>query len=329
MRSIPSEIAAVGQSALRLSLVWLSLLALPHQLHAQDHTPWLAESASWNESGAFDTRGSPIEFTQPGNDLSRLSDDELIQLYTQLYRNSLASDESLRSEVADTAAIVARGGLLLQAGYTFSRNRYDDVTSSIHTVPELLLRYRLLERLELRLAWAGVVMDHLKDEATGTADSDTYLSDPSVGARLALTSQRGWVPRTSLTVASPLNVETPLNLSELVSPFVGLGYSWCVGESWLLAGSSAAVWTRENDSSYLDFQQVVTLDWLGHERWGGFLQWTALLPEGSRLGDINHCLGPGVTYNASARWQYEASVLFGLDEPSPDVLVQLLVSWRL
>jgi hypothetical protein len=255
-------------------------------------------------------------------DLDRLSDEELLDLYVATY------EQSLRAQVADRAALVDAGRFLLQFGYTFSSHHRDDLRNTTHTVPELMLRYRLLKRLEVRVAWAGVTLDRLSDDVSGTGDWETRLSDPSVGGRLALVSQRGWLPRTSLTVSSPLNVDSNVELIDRLDPFVGLGYSWQIGESWLLSATSAMVWSREGDHRFLDFQQTVSVDWFAEERWGAFVEWSSLFPEGARVDGASHILGPGISYSLTRDLQLDLVVMFGLDDASPDVLTQVLLSWR-
>ncbi len=288
-------------------------------------------SLPWRQGSVADHHGeSQASAIQPYElapadvtDLSRLSDEELVNLYVRAYQ------QSLRSVVADQASLVERGRVLMQAGYTLSYNQHLDLSNTTHTLPELLLRYRLWQLLELRVAWAGVVLDALRDQQTGASDWDRSLSDPSIGARLLLRTQRGWLPATSFTVASPLNVTADLTVADRLDPFAGVGYSWMMGESWLLSGSSAAVWTREGDARFLDFQQTVSLDWMANDRWGVYVEWSSLFPEGARVTGMSHSLGPGISYNFTRNVQLDLVALLGLDEPSPDILAQVLLSWRL
>ena len=292
---------------------------------------WLPTEA-WHQGLAADpgdaslvARGPRPLNRSPGEAtyLSELSDEELVDLYINAYQ------QSLRSVVADQASLVEPGRVLLQAGYTFSYNRHADLSNTTHTLPEVMFRYRLMKRLELRVAWAGVVLDALHDSQTGVRDWDTSLSDPSVGARVLLCTQRGALPAMSATIASPLNVTANLSVAERLDPFVGIGYSWMLSDAWLLSGNSAAVWTREGDSRFLDFQQTVSLDWVANDRWGAYLEWSSLFPEGARVTGMSHAIGPGVSYNFSRNCQLDVVALCGLDEPSPDILTQVLLSWRL
>ena len=315
----------------------MASVRLPHaagqDLASGQAVPWRSNSAdaNWPTTSTTERTGGQLPLTSwlpgsdtiPPTDLSQLSDEELINLYISAYQ------QSLRNVVADQASLVDRGQLLLQAGYTMSYNQHLGLSDTSHSVPELLLRYRLLQRVELRVAWAGVVWDRLRDDQTGAEDWATSYSDPSFGARISLWSQRGWRPATSLSVSSPLNVSANLSVADRLDPFVGFGYSWSIGDAWLVSGSSAAVWTREADSRYLDFQQTVSLDWMANDRWGCYLEWSSLFPEGARISGMSHLLGPGVAYNFSRNVQLDFVVLLGVDEPSPDVLTQVLLSWRL
>lgn len=283
--------------------------------------PWLSEHLGTYDPAWQAGPGVPAGFSSSA-ELSQLSTEELIELYMTTYQ------ESLRRQVADQAALVEPGRFLLQTGYTFSRYEQEQLRRTTHTVPSLMLRYRVLPRCELRVAWGGVVWDGLTDSASGVSDWETRLSDPSVGARLLLWSQRAALPRATLTVSSPLNVDSDVSLVNRLDPFVGIGYSWELPKQWLVSGTSAMVWTREEDDRYLDFQQSITVDWLMTKRWGVFVEWSGLFPEGGRTDAMRHALGPGISCSLHRNVQVDVVTMFGLDSRSPDLLTQLLLSWR-
>ncbi|MHB8864741.1 MAG: transporter [Pirellulaceae bacterium] len=305
----------------KLMLLFLLACTIADVTQAQSPRP------TWHE-GTFEEaslRRIPPIAVASGNspaDLSRLSNEELIDLYVA------AQDESLRVLVADQSALVESGRFLVQLGYTFSLQDQERFRDTTHTVPELLLRYRLLERIEVRVAWAGVTLDGLSDRENDVTDWDTRLSDPSAGLRLALLQQRGWIPHTSLTISSPLNVESDMALANRLDPLVGMGYSWRLHDRWLLSGSSAVVWTREGDDRFLDFQQLLSLDWLVAEKWSLYAEWSGIFPEGARWDGMGHAIGPGLSYSLTRNTQLDWVSMFGLDDASPDVLTQLLLSWR-
>ncbi len=283
-------------------------------------TPWVSPlvSASLHHAPATTPPSGGLDVS----DLDALTDQELIDLYITM------SDDSLRSVVADQAALVVPGRFLVQLGYTFSLHESAGWRDITHTVPELLLRYRWHERVELRVAWAGVTYDGLTDRASGVTDWDTHLSDPAVGLRVALMAQSGWLPRMSVTVSSPLNVDSNTAWVDRFDPLVGLGYSWVFRERWIMSGMSALVWVREDDQRYLDFHQTVSIDRLVGERWTVSFEWTGLFPEHARWDGLGSAAGPGVSYCLTPNLQLDWVTLFGLDADSPDVLTQVLMSWQ-
>ena len=238
-----------------LPLIFAIAFAVPRDTCAQSGMP----VSDCGRDAVSAWQPEPVQLPQIGSwatDLSELSDQELIDLYVATY------NASLRSLVADDAALVDAGRFLVQTGYTFSyleQNGFRDVT---HTIPELLLRYRIWERWELRVAWAGVTWDGLTDDVSGVTDWDTSLSDPSVGARFALSEQQVWLPRASVTISSPLNINSDVGLINRFDPLVGLGYSWSLDNRWLFSGTSALVWTYESGDRYLDYQQSLSMDYL-------------------------------------------------------------------
>lgn len=266
----------------------------------------------------------PNAYVQPQpRGLDSLSDEELLDLYIATYQ------ESLRSQVRDDASLAQRGRLLFQVGYTYSFDRDDLGFRTVeHTIPELLMRYRLLKCLELRFAWAGVTFDKMTDELTGLSDWDVGCANPSFGARLALSSQNGWLPRMSLTASTPFDVKSRTALANRLAPLISVGYSWLLGDQWLLSGSSGAIWAKEDDSRFLDFHQSVSLDWMGGDQWDVYIEWSGLFPEGARFDGMSHSCGPGYSYRITRDVQFDLFASFGLDALSPDLMLQFLGTWR-
>ena len=264
----------------------------------------------------------PIALESQPIDLDHLSDQELIDLYIS------TAQGSERRDVFD-ASTLATNSWLVQFGYAYS---FDQDESGFrhgqHTVPELLIRYRVLERLEVRLAWAGITFDDLTDELTGITDRTSRSANPSIGARFALWSQQGWLPRTSVTASSPFDLESNANLLNRVDPLLSVGYSWLLGEHWLIAGTSAAVWTLQDNDRFLDYQQSLSCVWFLGDRWDVTATWSGLFPEGNRVDGMSHTIGPGLSYSLNEHIQLDVLTGFGIDDLSPDFVVQSFVTWR-
>lgn len=267
-------------------------------------------------------------FAKDFEDLDRLSDVELIDLYIE------CQQDLLRDSQVDQSNLVAPGRTLVQLGYTYTTQRENSgLRYSTHTLPDLLIRHSILPRLELRGGWGGTTIDRLSDGPSGVVDVENQLLNPSLGLRFKLWQQNGVLPQSSVTTSTPVDLDGNTGFLSRLTPQLACGYSWMLGRRWLLAGSTGAVWTRGytlagDENRYLDLQQSLSLDWLVNDRWSLYGQWIALFPEGNRIADIGHSLGPGVSAPLGRRMQVDCSLAFGVDRDSPDVAMQLFFSHR-
>jgi hypothetical protein len=267
-------------------------------------------------------------FAQEFEEFDSLSDVELIDLYIESQQNRL------RDSQVDQSNLVSPGRTLVQLGYTYTTQRErSGLRYSTHTLPDLLIRHSILPRLELRGGWGGTTIDRLSDGPSGVVDVENHLLNPSLGLRFRLWQQNGVLPQSSVTTSTPVDLDGNTGFLSRLTPQIACGYSWTLGSQWLLAGSTGAVWTRGytlagDENRYLDLQQSLSLDWLVNDRWSLYGQWIALFPEGNRIADIGHSLGPGVSAPLGRRMQVDCSLAFGIDRDSPDVAMQLFLSHR-
>lgn len=292
---------------------------------------------AFGSAGAFAQQGAdliPTDVVDPldamieqvgflSTDLDSLSDDELIDLYI------VASQESLQRQAIDQTRLVAPGAVILQSGYTYTHDRDDlDFSWETHTFPGTLLRYRVCDEVELRVGWAGVTYEAVTDELTAFTEKDTFYADPSVGARIALRDQDGWIPRTALTVSSPVELKSSTSLASRFSPLTTLSYTWYCESDWLLSGSSGIAYVTDGSERFIDFQQAMSVDYLINEQWDVFAEWFAMFPDGSSGAGARHFAGPGISCAVTQNLQVGLSGSFGLNEAATDFTAQVRVTWR-
>ena len=259
-------------------------------------------------------------------DLGSLSDQELIDLYESTYA------ETLRDSVIDDSELVGVGRTLVQFGYTYTSRRNDGLRYGTHTVPELLIRRRFSDRIELRAGWSGVTFDRLHDEVTGETISETDVLNPSLGGRFRLWRQHGVLPETSLTASTPVDLDRGTSFLARFNPQASLGYSWLPHQRLLISGTTGAVWIRDLNESgeqerFLDLQQSLSFDWLITDRLSLYLLWTALIPEGARVSDVGHSIGPGISLPLISKTQLDFSATFGLNDQAPKFGSQVFLTW--
>ena len=122
--------------------------------------------------------------------------------------------ETDRDAYTPTVKTVEPGRLIVESAYSFIDNRR---TADTHSFPELLLRYGVAERLELRLGWNYEVGGSGND-ISGSGQSDAFrgprLMEPrrapregsalerdsrvNYGLKAGVTEQDGWLPESAV-----------------------------------------------------------------------------------------------------------------------------------
>ncbi len=124
--------------------------------------------------------------------------------------------ESDRPDFTDSSTTVGLHRFQIESGYTYTHGEPGDPRADVHDLPEMLLRYGVAERLELRLAWdEGMVFSRTTNRAGRviTEDGSTNLA---MGFKYAMTKQ---------PVASPIGDQRrnhrPRGKSRLQQPTSG------------------------------------------------------------------------------------------------------------
>jgi hypothetical protein len=221
---------------------------------------------------------------------------------------------------------LTRGRTQLEGGYTFIRETAGGTRIDQHAVPDLLLRYGLTDRLELRLGWPGYVSTG--EAAPEYADSSGDVLRPNVGFMLDLWGQRGIQPQTALLASVPITLEgNPFALDSL-QPLTQLLYRWWLGQRMGIGGSTGMALFDVAGDHFVQLQQTVSLDYLLTPRLGTFLEWQMLVDHGSLDDGAQHMLGGGLSYLLTDRWQLTWRSAFQLNERAPDFLTDLRFAYR-
>jgi hypothetical protein len=221
---------------------------------------------------------------------------------------------------------IARGRTQLEGGYAFLYDEADGVRATQHAVPDLLVRFGLTDRLEIRLGWPGyVATDYHGPTRDGSCDETL---EPNVGFMLDLRPQQGICPQTAVSAAVPITLEgNPFALDGL-QPLAQLLYRWALTDRLALGGTTGMALFEVRADDFLQLQQTASLDYLLAVRVGVFGQWEMLVDHGSADDGCQHMLDGGVSYLLSERWQVTWQAGVGLNERAPDFLTDVRFAYR-
>ncbi len=236
----------------------------------------------------------------------------------------IASSEENRWN--ERMAGVFAGRVQLEGGYTFLADRSADTRIRQHVVPDLLLRYGLTERLELRLGWPGFVSTQYDGPAAPPSFDDTL--EPNVGFMWDALNQDGWVPQTALLAAVPITLEgNPFTMNSL-QPLSQVLYCWYVSDRTSLGGTTGVALFREFGDHFVQLQQTADIDYLWSDRLSISAQWEVLVDHGSADDGTQHLLGTGMSFLWTQRLQTSLRLGVGLNERAPNFLTGIRFALR-
>ncbi len=130
-------------------------------------------------------------------------------LHQQAAAQALITD---RPTQTTTSSVVTKGSLQLETGILNTSSTELDIKTSILTIPSVLLRYGLMDKLELRLA------SDINSVRVGNLESDFGMGDLSMGTKVNILQGHKIVPELGLVGGRKAN-KTRDNSCIILGPF--------------------------------------------------------------------------------------------------------------
>jgi len=223
--------------------------------------------------------------------------------------------ESDRPDFTDSSTTVGYQRLQIESGYTYTQAIGGDPTHSAHDLPELLIRYGVAERLELRLAWdEGMVFDRYTDRNSGRVVNENGSTDLEFGFKYAIRKQDKWRPQSAIVVSVSAPVGAPAQSSRQVDAFVNYLYSWELTKKLSLNCSTGSLWTAESGDRFSRFSQSASVEYELTEKLHVFNEWFAFFRCDSSDNRPQHYYDAGLTYLVTPNFQLDWRAGLGLND---------------
>ncbi len=234
---------------------------------------------------------------------------------------------------ADGSTVLPAGTAQIEVGWTYSEDDEKDVNTSAHAFPETLLRLGLLDRAELRLAFAGYQWIHTDPDGPDDPTRDEGAGDLGVAAKVFLFAETGLLPESAFLTGVSLPTGADDLSSHRVDPFfrfshthgltdsISLNYNWGVG--W----ASALDDDGHDRNTLASFQYTFGLGAALSEEISAFLEVFGDVPM-TAGGGSSHTLDGGFTWLAADRLQVDLSAGVGLTQEAGDWFVSAGFTWR-
>lgn len=224
------------------------------------------------------------------------------------------SIETDRDSFTPSTRTVERERGVLESSYSFVDNRRKAET---HSFPELLMRYGLTERIELRFG-GNYEVGGEGANVSGAGGAEALEGGGLVresqllyGLKLRLTEQQQWRPESSLI----LQGHTPTSGSDPATAVsVGYVFGWELSDDWKLDSALRFGADSESHDRFEEWSPSVVLRKSLGERWNVHAEYFGHFTANKSEDIVQHVFSPGVHYLITPNVEMGLRVGWGLND---------------
>jgi len=228
-----------------------------------------------------------------------------------------------RPDQTESPTLVPKGYLQIETGAFYEDAGEDAFKQKTTTFNTTLLRYGLLDNLELRIGWDFA---ETKTEINGTEldDIESGLSPLLLGAKIGITEEKGWLPEIGILghLYLPFTAGNDFK-PETTGVDFRFSFAHTLNEKSSFSYNLGAAWG--DDSPEAAYVYTVVYGYSITDNLGVYAELYGDFPEDSRA---NHLWDAGFTYLLSDSIQLDATVGSGITD-GQNLLLSAGVSVRL
>lgn len=236
--------------------------------------------------------------------------------------------ETDRDAFTPAVSTVGQNIFVIETSYTFVDNR---LTFDTHSLPELLVRYGISPRVELRLGFnyevgggGNVVSANEGDEGfegMGVEDEARML----YGIKSMLTDQNGWLPESCVILEGFTPTSGRATASQLVATYA-LG--WELGKRRRVDMALRYATGNEELDGFNRFAPSIVYRVPVTERWNVHAEWFGVFSNGKANESSYNFISPGTHYLITPDLELGWRFGFGLNDESANFFSNWGLGWR-
>ncbi|MFN7811886.1 MAG: transporter [Planctomycetia bacterium] len=214
---------------------------------------------------------------------------------------------------------------ILEASYSFIDNR---TGPEAHSVPELLLRRGIGEKLEARLGFNYEAGGPGLVSGSEFGGEDVVAEDESrvlYGVKVETSEQRGWLPRSAAVIQGYTPVSGPSNKSTLV---LGEAFGWRFANGWEWTSAIRYGTGFEAADAFNQWAPSTVVKIPVAERWNVHAEYFGIFSSGKEIPLNVQYASIGGHVLATEDLEIGLRVGWGLNDTSPAFFTNLGVGWR-
>jgi hypothetical protein len=241
------------------------------------------------------------------------------------FENSIETD---RDSYTPSTRTVVVGRSILESSYSFVDNRR---VAETHSFPELLLRFGLTDRLELRLG-GNYEVGGAGSDVSGASGGEEFESGKLLresqllyGIKVRVSDQESWLPESSVI----LQGHTPTNGPDPATAFTaGYVFGWELPDEWKLDAAIRFGDDKEEGDRYEAWAPSVVLRKTIAEQWNVHAEYFGRYSQNREVDFVRHTFSPGVHYLITPNVELGLRVGWGLNDQTEPFFSNVGLGWR-
>lgn len=217
---------------------------------------------------------------------------------------------------------------ILESSYSFIDNRS---VAETHSFPELLVRYGITERVELRIGWnyeVGGTGDIVSGNDGGQGPDGAAIERESqmlYGFKATVTEQQGWVPRSAVILQgyTPTSGEAPA--TDVVAAYA---FGWELANRWRLDSSMRYGTEHGPRDAFNQWAPSVVLRVPVTDRWNVHAEYFGIFSDGAERDVSRAFFSPGTHYLLTPNLELGLRVGWGITDDAPKFFSNFGIGWR-
>ena len=235
--------------------------------------------------------------------------------------------ETDRDAFTPATSTVGQRLTIVESSYSFIDNRS---VAETHSFPELLVRYGISERIELRLGWnyevggAGDVVSGNDggEEFEGGIERESQML---YGFKAAVSEQQGWKPRSAAILQGYTPTSGKAPATDVVATYA---FGWELPNTWRLDASMRYGTEHGPRDAFNEWAPSVVLRVPLTERWNVHAEYFGLYSQGSERDFGRGFFSPGTHFLLTKNLELGVRLGWGISHDAPPFFSNVGIGWR-
>ncbi len=251
-----------------------------------------------------------------------------ILCFLNLFINNAQEDNTLGSIITDrpdateSPTVVPKNYIQIETGAFYENFEENNFKTEDFTYNTMLIRYGLLDRLELRLGWDYTNSKTFFDK--NEISNINSFSPLLIGVKIPIAEEKGAFPEIGFLghLNAPFSVKKELRPENTGVDF-RFSFAHTLNEKSSLSYNIGAAW--ENDSPEAAYLYTIAYGYGLSDKWGIYIELYGDFPENNKA---NNLWDAGLTYLISNNIQLDATIGSSITK-GQDLLLSTGISFRL